>query len=45
MLKGKATTFRITDKPDLKTHATYRMQSVDTANFILNWLVNNTLLD
>ncbi|XP_055326284.1 trehalose-phosphate phosphatase-like [Sitodiplosis mosellana] len=42
MLKGKATTFRITDNPGLETHATYRMQSVDTAVFVLDWLVNNT---
>lgn len=45
MLKGKSTTFRITDKPDLESHATYKMQSVDTATHLLEWLVNNTLLD
>lgn len=42
MLKGRATTFRITADPDLKTHGTFRMQSVDTSVFILEWLVNNT---
>lgn len=42
MLKGEATTFRITADPDLETHGTYKMQSVDTAVFILEWLVDNT---
>lgn len=42
MLKGRSTTFRITADPDLKTHATYKMQSVDNSVFILEWLVENT---
>lgn len=43
MLKGRSTTtFRITANPNLKTHATYKIKSVDTNVFILEWLVNNT---
>lgn len=42
MLKGKGTTFRITSKPDFKSSATFKIQSVTTATFILEWLVNNT---
>ncbi|XP_031623590.1 probable trehalose-phosphate phosphatase C isoform X2 [Contarinia nasturtii] len=38
MLKDKATTFRITDDPDIETFATYKMKSAYTATFILEWL-------
>lgn len=43
LLRGRATTFRITPKPELKSYATYKMQSVETATFILEWIANRTI--
>lgn len=43
MLKGRGTTFRITAKPDFQSNASYKIQSVATATFILEWLVNHTI--
>lgn len=42
MLKGKGTSFRITANPDLETHADFKLQSLDTATELLEWLVDNT---
>lgn len=43
LLKGKGTTFRITSNTNLPTNADFKLQSIQTGTYLLEWLVNNSI--